>query len=370
MIDLYTSEVGGRPKKFMPPPFLLAMPLFIIFNMYQTHSLLTFSFPVGRLLGVPLRLSFLMPVVAVALMWRMGDMVYGAIASTILLLSLLGHEMAHLLVSRRHHCLPSTVVLWPLGGMQSGRSRLTFRESRAISFAGPLLNLIVAAICGWQLHQLDLLKDMWNPFAMFDVAAVKDLSHNCLRMAFLTNYCLCLFNLIPVRPLDAGEVFRSFLGLRFVEMETRDLMLRVGLVISLFGILTGFVFDVSSLVALSSFLLVLHLHEMLEWSTPATTADTFMGYDFSEGYTSLNRAEEQSADDEVEEAAYGILDRWKARREDERLMRETEERELDEQQLDRILEKVHTDGRESLTVPELTILNRVSARLRQRHTHE
>lgn len=339
--------------------------------MYQTHSLLTFSFPVGRLLGVPLRLSFLMPVVAVALMWRMSDIIYGAIASAILLLSLLLHEMAHLLVARHHHCLPSAVVLWPLGGMQSGRSRLTFREAMAISFAGPLLNLVVAAVCGWQLHQLDLLRDMLNPFAMFDLAASRELSHNCLRMVFLANYCLCLFNLIPVRPLDGGEAFQSFLGLRFVEMETRDLMLRIGLVVSLFGILSGFVFDVSSLVALSSFLLVLHLHDMIEWSTPpATTNDTFLGYDFSEGYTSLNRTDEQNSDDEVEEAAYGILDRWKARREDERLIRESEERELEEQQLDRILEKVHTDGRDSLTVRELTILNRVSARLRQKHTQE
>jgi stage IV sporulation protein FB len=354
----------------MPPPFLVASPLFTICHMNQTHSLLTFSFPVGRLLGVPLRLSFLMPVVAVAVMWRMSDIVYGAIASVILLLSLLGHEMAHLLVARHHHCLPSSLVLWPLGGMQSGRSRLTFREAMAISLAGPLVNLVIAAICGWQLYQLDLLQDLLNPFSMFDVSASKELSHNCLRMAFLANYCLCLFNLIPVRPLDAGEAFQSFLSLRFVEMETRDLMLRIGLVVSLFGILSGFVFDVSSLVALSAFLLVLHLHDMIEWSTPPATSDTFLGYDFSEGYTSLNRGDDQTADDDGDEAAYGILDRWKARREDERLIRESEERELEEQQLDRILEKVHTDGRESLTVRELTILNRVSARLRQRHTQE
>jgi Zn-dependent protease len=337
--------------------------------MYPTDSLLTFSFPMGRLLGVPLRLSFLMPVVAVALMWRMHDIVFGAVAGAIMLLSLLLHEVAHLLMARRAGCLPDTVVIWPLGGLPSGQSRMTFSECVAVFIAGPFVNLSIAIGCAVALHRLDLLSGLWNPFAVFDPRASDDFSHNCLRLVFLVNYCLAIFNLIPVRPLDAGQIFSAFLNLRFVEMETRDLMLRIGLVASLFGILAGFVFDVSTLVALSAFLLVLHIHEVSQWTPAPTPAadNSFMGYDFSEGYTSLDRTEDHKAVEEEEDPAFGILDRWKARREEERSQRELEERQQDEEQLDLILEKLHTQGRDSLTSREINLLNRVSARLRQRN---
>lgn len=340
--------------------------------MYQTDSLLTFSFPMGRLMGVPLRLSFLMPVVVVALMWRLGDVAFGAIASAILLLSLLLHEVAHLVMARRARCRPATVVLWPLGGMQTTHARQSFRECLSISAAGPLLNLAVAAGCGWQLQRLGLLRDLLNPFVMFDLGASENLAHNCLRMTFVVNFYLGIFNLIPVRPLDGGQAFSAFLNLRFVEIETRDLMLRIGLVVSLFGILSGFVFDMSSLVALSAFLLILHIHEVTQLSPPEERDDSFMGYDFSEGYTSLGRRDETESLREIEdeESRAGIVERWKTRREEEREQRELREQELEEQQLDRILAKLHTDGRESLTVRELSVLNRVSARLRQRNVQE
>lgn len=339
--------------------------------MYQTDTLLTFSFPMGRLLGVPLRLSFLMPVVSVALMWRFGDMVFGAIASIVLLLSLLIHEIGHLLAARRAYCLPSAVVIWPLGGMHNSRAQLSFGESCSIYFAGPILNMAIAAGCGWRLYELQLLNPLLNPFGVFDLQASNSLAVNCLRVTFAVNYCLCLFNLIPVRPLDAGQALAAFLNLRFVDHETRDLMIRIGLVVSLFGILSGFVFDISSLVALSAFLFVLHLHEISQWTPPSSEPEeSFLGYDFSEGYTSLSRSEESELTAADDEAGPGILDRWKARREEERASRDQEEQEFEEQQMDRILEKLHTEGRDSLSTREINILNRVSARLRQRNMQD
>jgi stage IV sporulation protein FB len=294
----------------------------------------------------------------------MQDVVFGAITSAFLLLSLLAHEITHLWIARRNDSAPRLVVLWPLGGMSEDSSRLTFRESLAQSLAGPLINATIAIACGWRLHELGLLANLLNPFDVFSVGSQLTLTENCLRVAFLVNYCLTVFNLIPVRPLDAGRVASSFLNLRFVESETHDLMLRIGLVVSLFGILAGFVFDISSLVALSSFLLVLHIHQVSQWTPPPEPDDSFMGYDFSEGYTSLNRAEFSDRETEDEDSGFGILERWKTRRDDERAVRESE------QQLDIILEKLHTEGRDSLSVREIAILNRVSARLRQRNTQQ
>ena len=338
--------------------------------MYATDGLLTFSFPMGRLLGVPLRLSFLMPVVVVALMWRLQDPVFGLIAGLILLLSLLIHEVAHLVVARRLKHSTGTVVLWPLGGISASAPPSEFSHSIILTFAGPLVNLAIAGASGWQLHRTGQLNGLLNPFGTIDLKDSADFNDACLRAVFVINWCVALFNLFPVRPLDAGQALSSFLNLRFVEIETRDLMLRIGLIVSLFGVLAGFVFDISSLVALSAFLLVLHIQEATRWFRTPQTDESCLGYDFSEGYTSLDRSEgdpEEHSDDATEA---GIIDRWRARREEEKARRDADERLAEEEQLDVILEKLHTQGRNALTSREVSLLNRVSARLRQRNVRE
>ncbi len=340
-------------------------------RMYPTDSLLTFSFPMGRLLGVPLRLSFLLPVVVIALMWRLQDPMFGAISGAIVLLSLLLHEIAHLLVARQYGERPGTVVIWPLGGMQSSHPPHEFRINLAVACAGPLMNLLIACVAGWKLHQTGQISVLFNPFGLLDLKGPSDLGigNSCLRVVFVTNWCLAVLNLIPVRPLDAGHVVAGFLNLRFLEQETRDLMLRVGLVFSLFGLLAGFVFDVSSVVALSAFILVLHIHDISRWTPTFEPDESFLGYDFSEGYTSLDKPD-QEQDIAEEDASVGILDRWKIRRDEEKVRREAEDRLQEEQQLDVILDKLHTQGRESLSSREVNLLNRVSARLRQRNVQD
>lgn len=342
--------------------------------MFPTDSLLTFSFPMGRLLGVPLRLSFLILFVVGALMWRVQDFVFGLSAGVIVLMTLLIHELANLLAARqvRHH--PGVVVIWPLGGMNSAPEPQRFRDAAAVCMAGVFVNALIAFGLGYELHQLGELTQLLNPFGVLDLKGTRDLAHGCIRVAFVANYLLCVFNLlIPVRPLACGRLLSSFLNLRFVEMETHDLMLRIGLVLSLIGVFAGFVFDISSLVALSAFLLVLHIHDAMRWYQQPShndDDDSFMGYDFSEGYTSLNRPEDNEEESASPEDSSGILERWRSRREEEKVRRETEERMFEERQLDAILEKLHVHGREALTARELSLLNRVSARLREKNVQE
>jgi stage IV sporulation protein FB len=340
--------------------------------MYSTDSLLTFSFPMGRFLNVPLRLSFLMPVVAIALMWRMQDPLFGLLAAAILVLSLVVHELAHIVLGRQFRQHPGTVVLWPLGGMQSTQMMLAFPRVALIGFAGPLASLSLAFLAGYHLHQDQALTELLNPFGKLDLKGDLGIFHSCMRMTFFANWCLALVNLLPVQPLDCGQVFASFLNLRFMASETRDLMLRLGLVLSLFGLLSGFVFDISGLVALSAFLFVLHLHEASRWTPPDhEPEESFLGYDFSEGFTSLERSgSEEEVEDPDADASNGLLERWRSRRDEEKLRRDEEERQFEEKQLDVILEKLHGQGRESLSSRELNLLNRVSARLRQRHVQE
>jgi hypothetical protein len=169
--------------------------------------------------------------------------------------------------------------------------------------------------------------------------------------------------------LDAGQVLLSFLNLRLSDPESRDLMLRLGLVLSLFSVLAGFVFDISGIVALSAFILLLHIQEATRWFPPAEPAlqvarrhrDRSSGDADAPEFDSL-----QDADDSTS----SMLERWRGRREEEKLRREEEERRADEAQLDRILEKLHAQGPAALTSREVGLLNRVSARLRERNSQQ
>ena len=355
-----------------------------------------------------------MPVLLIALMWRLQSASYGVLAGLVVLYSVLLHEVAHLLAARGTGGDMEDVILWPLGGLSPARPGKGPWSAALVALAGPLASFLVALGCAIPLQTAGELTPLLSPFAEFNVnspetpvahtspegqpgtandgtAEVRDRarpagelpqgpgkvaeswSMTVLRMTFAANFWLAAVNLLPFLPMDGGCMLRWFLALRYSEIEVRDLVLRCGLVASLSGLLGGFIFDLSGVVALSAFVLVLHIHESLQSSPAAPMRDeSFLGYDFSEGYTSLDRSvpdfsEPEESLEQDDFTRTGILDRWRSRREEERLRRETAERERDEQQLDAILEKLHTLGRESLNTAELHLLDRVSARFRQRN---
>jgi Zn-dependent protease len=337
--------------------------------MFANDSFLTFSFPAGRLFGIPLRLSFLLPVTAVAVMWRLQDPMLGLLFGLLLLLSLLAHEIAHLVVMRSLDHSPGTIVLWPLGGIAASPQHPDFRGALSCALAGPAASLSIAAVTGIELHRLGQLVPLLNPLSGFDPAASTSVANSVLRAAFFINWCLGLINLLPVRPLDAGQVLLSFLNLRLSDPESRDLMLRLGLVLSLFGVLAGFVFDISGVVALSSFILLLHIQEATRWIPPAEPALQVARRHRNRSSGDADAPEFDSLRD-AEDSTSSMLERWRGRREEEKLRREEEERRADEEQLDRILEKLHAQGPAALTSREVGLLNRVSARLRERNSQQ
>ena len=64
--------------------------------MNPTDAILKFGLPIGRLSGVPVRMSFLFVVVGTAAIWRFDSIAIGALTAGVLFVSILAHEMAHL----------------------------------------------------------------------------------------------------------------------------------------------------------------------------------------------------------------------------------------------------------------------------------
>jgi stage IV sporulation protein FB len=339
--------------------------------MYATDTILTFGFPLGRLCGTRFRISFLMPLAAIALIWRLQSVELGVMAVGILIFSLIAHELAHLLVARSSGADMDEIRLWPLGGLAEPFGRGYFRDHARTMLAGPAMNLLLAISCMLALPAAYLFP-MLNPFDGFPLIAGEPMLTTACRMAFFLNIILFAVNMIPVTPFDAGVLLRTYMITKFAEVESRDLMIRLGLITGILGMLIGFAFDVSTLVAISAFVLVLQIHDSQRWYETVNDADDFSEYDFSDAPST----EEFYAAFDPEDSSYDgappqteVLDRWRDRREQERLQQEEDEREREAAEMDDVLQKLHVHGRESLNSREIHLLNRVSDRLRNRQQH-
>jgi len=345
--------------------------------MNDSRGLLTFSFTLGNALGARWRLSFLLPVVWLAAFWRLQDVVSGVLAGAVILLSLVLHELGQLVGTSISRGRVDEVVLWPLGSLTHHHSGPGIRGIVGSNLVGPLLNLLVAAMCLTFVPDRETALALFNPFAGFQVPADESIRLTAVRMFVFANWCLALFNLLPVLPLDFGRVVHQFLNLRFTLAESRDLMLRSGLVLCVFGMLAGFVFDLSSVTALFAFLLILHIHETIQIPpmpdrTPTAEEETFLGYDFSEGYSSLARSAARYEDEE--EGFFGAPefspdDEWEPAEDSGRRER-SEQAATDERELDAALKKLHESGKEALSPGELRILKQASARFRDRQARD
>lgn len=333
--------------------------------MNSTDSVFSLAVPLGRFLGTRLRVSALLLMAALAVVWRVQMLTTSVLFAAVLFLSVCVHEITHLWLTHRMKLRCPERILWPFGGLFGESPR---RTNPFVSLAGPAVNLVLAVAAASQLDTRTEILTLLNPATCWQGLASDNMMILLLRIIFLVNTLIAFANLIPVRPLAAGYVLESFLSRRLTKMESRDILLRSGLLLSIFGLLAGFVFDLSGLAALSAFLLLLHVQEAVQWFQPSESDRARHAYDLSDGYQELGRDEEDADEsDDDDDFTSSVIDRWKNRLESERDLRrrELEQREHDE--LDRVLEKLHTLGLDALSIAELHLLNRVSARLRQKN---
>lgn len=338
-----------------------------ILPMYATDTILRFAFPAGRLGSTRIRVSFLFVVVALAVSWRLDSLLYGGMATGILLFSVLAHELTHLLIARSTGGDMDEMRLWPLGGLSEPHGRGFLQDHVHTMMGGPVVNLLLALTCIITLN-VDQVLELLNPFETFVIEPDEALSVTAWRLAFLTNWVLFLVNMLPITPFDNGVLMRTYLTTRFTEGESRDLIIRLGLVVAIFGMLTGFIFNLSGLVAVSAIVLVFQIHDNVRWHEIQSEHVALSQYDMLPSES----LEEDWLDDDDSEYTLtddDSLDRWRDDRELEQQRLEQEERQREEAQVDDILTKIHEDGRDSLTTSELRLLNRMSDRLRNRRQH-
>ncbi len=358
------------------------------------------SFPLGRLFGINIRIHWLFPLVAVGLILRVANdknAIPGAwIDVTMLLVLAFGavllHEFGHCFAARHVNGDATDVLLWPLGGLAQVDIPNTARAHFITAAAGPLVNLGLCVVAAGVLPFLhdQSLQPPWNPLNVPVRAVDLDGNHapehasEIARPAwsgaatvwvstyspaawvarlFWVSYIQFLFNVLIIGfPLDGGRMFQSVLWGYIGYRQATFIAVFVGFFFVFVVALWGIVVNELLPLCLAAFIYISCKHQYLILETGGD--ESVFGYDFSQGYTSLERDQPQPA--AAPQPRRSWWQRWQQARAAKKLQRETETRAADERRMDGLLEKISAQGMGALTDEERRFMKHFSDRYKNR----
>lgn len=326
--------------------------------MHRQDNPLMWSANCGTWLATQIRVSVWFPFMLLAVTWRLGWEL-GLTFSAILFVTVLLHEFGHVIGARLTGGTANEIVLWPLGGLAMTQPASTFRSQFLTSASGPLVNLALCLVTLPSLLQSGKGIAALNPFEFPLVDLRGSPVHAVLVMTFYANWLSLLINLIPVYPLDGGQMTKSVLTLFWGRESSASTYIIIGFVAAILMLLVGLGANNNWLTTIGAFVFILNYQESLQMRMSETYDESFMGYDFSQGYTSLERS---NSDEAPPASQPGLMQRWREKRDAERTRRADEQAAQMELQVDALLAKVHEQGIDSLTPAEKQLLRRAGER--------
>ena len=136
----------------------------------------------------------------------------------VLFVSILVHELGHALTSRKMTGVTPSIKLWGMGGLAYPNTQLNQKQSFWVTWAGPLaglgfFGLIVLTCCaiygfavGTDLTMI-LLFPSRETYTV--LAEMNDPVLYMLKDLLWVNFWWSLINLLPVFPLDGGQIYAS-----------------------------------------------------------------------------------------------------------------------------------------------------------------
>jgi Zn-dependent protease len=176
-----------------------------------------------------------------------SSMVFNALEYLSLFAIVLIHEYGHQLACRQVGGKTHDIVLWPLGGVAYVSPPERPGAQLWSIAAGPLVNVILApcllAIVG-VLSSLDWQQAHPDAYAL------------CRNITFI-NIALLIFNLLPVYPLDGGQILRSILWFMFGRANSLMVVSVLGFV-GVAGLILIALWSQSIWIGIMAFFLVLN----------------------------------------------------------------------------------------------------------------
>lgn len=133
-----------------------------------------------------------------------SSMAWNAAEYVGLFLIVLLHEFGHVFACRQVGGVSNEIVLWPLGGIALGRPPPRPGAELWTIAAGPLVNVVLYPV---------LLGAVWACGLLGWAEQFPDFTRMVI-MLWVINQWLLIFNLLPIYPLDGGQILRSLLWFR------------------------------------------------------------------------------------------------------------------------------------------------------------
>lgn len=294
----------------------------------------------------------------------------GLFLALVLIGSTMLHQIGEILVASRAMAGLQYAVLLPVGGHTRFRSTDPMTEM-VVAAVGPVIHL---GLCLLALPAV-ITSGETGAFSLFSLPLVTFHEHwfaSAGLLIFGLNWKLLFINLIPLMPLDCARFVaawrRTAKGGDTEPTMTAMFWARLSLVGALALFTISLTYGNPWLVGLAGVIMAWSCVDGFLAISGEGDDERVFGYDFSEGYTSLER-DGLGAEDDVQaiprEKTLGPIARWKAKKDAQKRQREREEREWAERELDRLLDKVGKVGMDGLTPEERATLQKVSSRYKQ-----
>lgn len=199
------------------------------------------SFPIARVAGSEIRIHLtfflLLLWIGVASFQQGGQAV--AVEGVLFIVAVFAcvvlHELGHAVAARRYGIRTPTITLLPIGGVaQLEQMPENPAEEIVVAIAGPLVNVVIAAILVLLLGGL--------PDAA-TISAIENPAGGFVARLAMVNIALVLFNLIPAFPMDGGRVLRALLAMRYPRVRATRIAATTGQILAFafgfLGLLSG-----------------------------------------------------------------------------------------------------------------------------------
>ncbi len=263
------------------------------------------------------------------------------------------HEFGHCFGARYVGGSANRILMWPLGGLAYVAPPHRANAHLLTAAAGPLVNVVFCVVSAAVLAAGagTLTAIPWNPFAYYAplslaFAIIDTPWMFWVYQFFYVNYFLLLFNLIPSFPLDGGQMFQAvcwrFTGYRRSMLIATTVGMVGAIALGCIGLFTQNFLLIG--IAVFGYLTTMQQRRMAQ----AEPAFGEQEYDLSAAYDNPHRPKPERG------RARGAWTRKQKRQAE------------DQAEVDRILEKVHVEGLNSLSRREKKTLARATERQRER----
>ncbi len=320
------------------------------------------SLPLGTWFGIQVRVhASLLIFIGLSLLFpnALGGAINSFPAMVMLFVIVLLHEFGHCAGSRMVGGTPDQIMMTPLGGLAYADAPQRPWAQFWTVLCGPMVNVVICIVTALSLGAL---AGSWNAVPLsptgleiWNHPETANLFHQhgwvrWIFWAYVTSYVLLLFNLLPMFPLDGGQMLRAALWGKFGYYRASKFASITGMIfaglLALWSLVSGSF--LSLMIAIIAFMTCLNLFRQLRAAGP---------WGFSE----------------MDEPNWGggvAVGKTRKRHTTSRVMRRArkleEEAVVEQQHIDIILAKVSAKGMQSLTWFERRALHKATQRQRDR----